>query len=237
MLITTRAILLRTIPHGERTLVVRVLTEALGLRALVVRKGGRSAPHQALLVPMNRLELVLDERDDRELRILREWRMEKPYLRATSDPVRATVLLFLQELHARVLREESADERLFRFVHQALDRLDECEDLRVFPHVHLLQLAAHLGFRPEPPEAKVDRFDLREGLFLHGDAGHADQLLPPHSQWLAELLALSVGDPCPDGIPAEVRRELLDSLLRYYRMHVPDLIELRSPTVLRQVLG
>jgi hypothetical protein len=38
-------------------------------------------------------------------------------------------------------------------------------------------------------------------------------------------------------IPASQRRELLDHLLLYFRMHLEGLGELKSPAILHQVLG
>ncbi|MBK8614154.1 MAG: DNA repair protein RecO [Flavobacteriales bacterium] len=236
MLQTTRAIVLRTIRHGDRGLVLKAFTESFGLRSYMVRTGGKGPSRMAALQALSRVELVVTETADRDLHQLREVRVERPYTNLSMDPVRGTVALFVQELLVRVLREESADPALFEFLQEALESLDTAEDLSHFPLLFLVELSRHLGIDPEPPVDEADHFDLREGRFVEASHAHGHVIGPPQSHALAELLRAG-----PDAhalrIPGPVRRLLLDQLLLYYRMHLEGLGELRSPAVLHQVLG
>ncbi|MCC7503441.1 MAG: DNA repair protein RecO [Flavobacteriales bacterium] len=236
MLQTTRAIVLRTIRHGDRGLVLKAFTESSGLRSYMVRTGGKGPSRMAALQALSRVELVVTESADRDLHQLREVRVERPYTNLPVDPLRGTVALFVQELLVRVLREESADPALFDFLQEALESLDTADDLSHFPLLFLVELSRHLGIDPEAPVDGADHFDLREGRFVEASRAHGHVIGPPQSLALAELLRAG-----PDAhslrIPGPVRRLLLDQLLLYYRMHLEGLGELRSPAVLHQVLG
>jgi DNA repair protein RecO (recombination protein O) len=153
------------------------------------------------------------------------------------DPVRGALALFVQEVLYKVLREEAADATLYAFVDEVLEVMDQAPDVRHFPLVFLLQLSGHLGFFPEPPAPGEDRFDLKEGHFTRGHALHGHTLGPPLSMALARLLDADLGHLEQLDIPAAQRRELLDHLLLYFRMHLEGSGELRSPAVLHQVLG
>ena len=59
MLQTTRAIVLRTIRHGDRGVVLKAFTEASGLRGYMVRTGGKGPSRMAALQPLARVELVV----------------------------------------------------------------------------------------------------------------------------------------------------------------------------------
>ena len=234
MLHTTRAIVLRTIRHGERTVILKAYTEQFGLRSYVVRAGGRSGVQQALLQPLSRLELVADERSDRDLHTVKEARSEMPGA-PMGHPGKAAAALFTQEVLLRVLKEEAADQDLFLFAHSAIETIDREDDLSHFPLSFLTGLMRHLGFQPSLPEHGEENFDLLEGQFVHGDAPSGHTLRAPLSTGLAALL-----EPfreVPLRFPAAERRELLDHLLLFYRLHVEGFGELRSIDVLREVLS
>ncbi|HQW04937.1 MAG: DNA repair protein RecO [Flavobacteriales bacterium] len=237
MLHTTRAVVLKTIRHGDNTVIVKAFAEQLGVRSFLVRTGKKKGASAASLQPLSRVELVADEHAERDLIMVRELRMERPFLAVTFDPVRATLALFVQEVLYKVLHGEAADPDLYAFVEEALEAMDTVPDIRNFPLVFLVRLSGHLGFRPSPPGLGQDRFDLREGEFVRGAAPHGHTLGPVLSQHLAALLPIEFASLPGPLIPTAQRRELLDHLLLYFRMHVEGLGELRSPAVLQQVLG
>ena len=239
MLHTTRALVLRTIRHTDSTVVLKAYTEAFGLRSYLVRtpKGAGRNHGAALLQPLTRLELVVDERADRDLHQVREMRLRGPYHRVPGDAMRIALLLFMQELLARTLREESGDPGLWAFLEDALERLDGPDEVRDLPLRFVLGYAAALGFAPAPPEEEAPYFDLIEGRFTADLPLHAQAIAPPLTAVFAAWLPGSLEEPAPLAMAPGQRRELLDLLLRYVRLHVPGAPELRSPDVLHQVLG
>lgn len=235
MMHTTRGVVLRTVRHSDHSYVVRALTESLGVRSLLVRTGKKNGSGVAALQPLCRVEIVAIGATDREMLNVRELRVERPYRQVVHDPVRGTVLLFVQEVLVKVLRGEAADGGVYAFVEAVLEALDTVPDVRHFPLVFLVRLANELGFMPAPPRSGEVYFDLREGVFV--PVGGGDVLGPPHSGHLATLLQTDFDDMHALVIGATHRRELLDRLLLYLRFHVEGLGELRSPAVLQQVLG
>jgi len=230
MLITAEAIALRAIAHGDRSVVLKAWSRHAGARSYLVRLGPRATP--AVLQPLARIEIVADERADRNLCTARELRVRKPFLRIPFEPVRGAIALFAQELLLRVLRAESADEELHVAAEAAVESIDSDADLRFIPHRILLRLAVPLGFGPEPPQHGEDHFDLEEGRFVSTAARHGHLLAPPLSTALAELLKGGAVT-----LTSAQRRELLDHLLLYYRLHVDGMGGMRSPEVLHAVLA
>ncbi len=232
-----KAIVLRAIAHGDRTHVLKTWTSHAGARSYLVRAGSKRGASVAALQPLSRIELVAEERADRDLPIAREMRIDEPYQRLLADPLRATVALFVQELLYRVLRAESDDPELDLAVRKGLQALDSAEQLRWFPHLLLVSLSGPLGFRPEAPLPGQDHFDLQEGCFTQAGARHGHLVAPPFSTALARLLEHEPGEDPPIRIPASQRRQLLDQLLLYYRIHLEGMGELRSPDVLHAALS
>jgi DNA repair protein RecO (recombination protein O) len=236
MVQTTRAVVLRTIKHGDKSTVLRTYTERFGLRSYMVRTAAKGPGRSAALQPLSRVELVVPEAGEHELRTVRDLRIDRPYTQVQQEPVRGVLMLFAQEVFNRTLREESADAQLYAFVQDTLESMDTGSDMTHQPLMLLVGLSRHLGFFPEGPEY---RFDLREGYFFRGDAPHEFCMEAKQAALFAELIArveATDGTSGPLRTSAEVRRRLLDDLLIYYRLHVEGFGELRSLDVLRAVL-
>lgn len=237
MLHTTRAVVLKTIRHGDGTVVLKALTEALGVRSFLVRVGKRGGIAAGALQALNRIELVAQETPERELLTVRELRVAEPYTQVPYDAIRGAVALFVQEVLYRTLRGEVADVGLFGFVQHALKALDEVPDLRNYPLVFLVRYGDELGFLPSEPLPGEDHFDLLEGEFVVGAVNHGHTMGPSLSSALADLLPIGFDQMHLLSLVPSLRRDLLDHLLLYFRMHQEGLGELRSPAVLHQLLG
>lgn len=236
MLQTTRAIVLKTIRHGDHTVVLKAWTERFGKRSYLVRTGKRGTAISALQ-PLNRIELVVDEHPERDLHIAREVRVERPYTRLPFDPVRGALALFVQEVLYKVLKEESPDPSLNELLGRALEAIDTADDVRHFPLVFLIQLSGHMGFFPEPPVGGEEYFDLQEGHFLPQAHPHGHTLGPPLSHAFIRLLDADLEHMVQLNIPGPQRRDLLNHLLLYFRLHLEGLGEMRSPAVLHEAIG
>ncbi len=201
MVTTTRALVLRTIRHADHRLILKAFTQQYGLRSYVVRVARKGGVSEAALQALTRVELVADERSDRDLLVVRDLRVERPYVRIPFDPVRAAVALFVQEVLVKLLRGEAADPRLYGFLEEAVEQLDSRADLAHFPLQFLLQLSGELGFMPEPPLPGEDRFDLKEGHFTSGAPQHG-QTLPPPPQRRPRQPAPTAPPPGPGAPPS-----------------------------------
>ncbi|MBS1569802.1 MAG: recombination protein O N-terminal domain-containing protein [Bacteroidetes bacterium] len=232
---TTRAIVLRAFRHGDNSVVLKAYTEAFGARTYVARTGKRGAARPAYLQPLARVELVVTESRERDMHRIQEARLRLPYGDSHTDQARAAVLLFMQEVFYRTLREESPDTALFNCLEQLLAEVDTGSRPGMLPLLVLLRLAKHLGFLPELPQPGEDRFDMQEGWFFRGPAPHAHCMEPPIASVLAELLRAEINGDDPL-IGGAARRELLDQLLVFFRMHVEGFGQLRSPEVLHALL-
>jgi len=197
----------------------------------VARRGATSVTPQ----PLDRLELVVTEDARHEMHTVREWRVERPYQHVRSDHARALVLLFAQEVFHRTLREEASDRELFDLVQLALEEIDSSVDLTHLPLLLLLRLAGPLGFQPQRPTGSVEHFDLREGRFLSARPMHGPCMDGETSRAFAELMRAEAVGERPN-ISATSRKELLEQLLAYFRMHVEGFGQLRSPEVIHAVL-
>ena len=240
MFTSTRGIVFRKTRYSETSLVVRIFTEQLGLRSYMVKgaRGPKSKLKASLFQPLTLLELTVTDKEKGELHHIREARVAYHYKTIPGDLVKSSLLLFLDELLYKSIREESANEELFRFIFDKLLLLDRLESH--LAHFHLLftvQLTHFLGFFPQERyinESTV--FDLQEGQFTSVLPLYQHNLVRGAScRYLSELVNTSFERLDVLKAPISVRNDVLESLLAYYMLHLPIPGEFRSHKVLHDL--
>jgi DNA repair protein RecO (recombination protein O) len=231
MLLKTRGIVLHRLRYSESSLIVKVYTEALGLRSYMLKGilGKTRGKSAGLYSGLSLLELVVYEQKRAGLQRIREARLAHHPQFIPFDPARQAIQLFLNEILLKCLREEAANPSLFTFLWDQLLCLDTESNPGASFHLYfLLLLSRHLGFGPDSRHQEGLVFSLKEGGFRPSDSQDDSLLNPQLSEALYQLM--SRGASCPMG--QQTRRQLLQALLDYYRHHQEGLGEFQSNAVL-----
>jgi len=239
MLHKTRGIVLKSTNYSESSVVVQVFTEKFGLQSYIVNgaRKPKSRIGTSILQPLHLLDMVVYHRENASLQRIVEARQQPIFQTIPYDIVKSTVVLFLNEMLYKSLRQQAADSPLFDYVFNAISWLDTLE--RTPPHFHLfflLRLSKYLGFNPALPKPDQPYFDLKDGVFCRSLPTHALVLQQPHTAQLAELLACSFDGLAALRIPLADRRFLLDKIIDFYRLHIDHMGEIKSHQVLEEVL-
>ncbi len=230
MLYKTRGLVLNYIRYRDTSIIVRVYTELFGIQGYVVNniRTARSKGNRiALFQPMTLLDMVVYHQDSRDLHRISEVRPTVPLQHIPFEIVRSSIALFVTEMLGKSLKEEAGSPILFRFLVDSVLFLENApSDFENFHLAFLLQLAFYLGFGPE--SAAEFEEQLRENSI---------PFLPDPEA----VTALNTFLRLPYGTPVRLsranRNELLDAVVSYYGVHIDSLGEIRSLTVLREVLG
>lgn len=235
MICRTEALVLRTVPYGDTSLVVGLYTETYG-RVDVLAKGARSPRARgraAYLQPAQLIEAVYHHRPGRTLQTLTEVAplAQDPTLMQPPQAVYATLLL---EIVATCVKEEHPQPEVFSLVKDTLLALPgSAGGMYGLALGTLAQLCGHLGFSPEvppnPPAHVV--WDLPEGRWDATTPTAADPVAQEALRLFSSAQALQVYTPAP-----ALRQALLQRLLDYYAQHIPGFSMPRSLEVWRQVL-
>lgn len=241
MLVNTRGLVLGSLRYSDSSFIARVYTEVAGQRSFMVRVGkGRGAlGRMAMLQPLTPVTLAFDLDDRQGLRTPRQMDRSTVLRNIPFDTVRSSIAIFMAEVLTQVLQEETADARLFAFLHEAVLLLDDgevpCQNLHL---VFLSELTRFIGCSPSISHSEsMAYFDLREGCFCAYEPLHPDHVEGATKDALADLMGTALADHAHLRIGNEVRRVLLRSLLDYYRLHVHGMRELRSHRVLEEVMA
>jgi DNA repair protein RecO (recombination protein O) len=201
--------------------------------------GKRSKNKSAFFQPLNLLDLVVYHRENKNLHHLKEVQPAYVYQHLHSDVVKRSLLLFVNELLYKTLHEEVANKHLFHWLNHALIWLDLTDQhITDFHLMVMIQLSQHLGFYPKKELARLySVFDMQEGLFGNQLPVHPYYITGETVTHLTQLMEASFEHTVPLTFTTEQRRELLDALLTYYKLQMPNFTTFKSLDILKMVLG
>lgn len=241
MLQQTKGIVFHTIPYSDSRVIAKIYTEHSGVESfiLTISRSKKGKIKNNLLQPLTQLELVVDYRDKNGLQSVREISCQEPYLHLQEDIIKTSIALFLAEVLYKSVKEEEANEQLYAFIANSFHILDlQEEGVANFHLCFLVQLTKFLGFYPQQnTSGEKSLFDLRDGIFRNSFPEHLHYLDPPEARMLENLLPLSYSNMHTFLLSGETRRIMVKHLLHYYELHVSNMHEVKSHTVLEVVLG
>lgn len=240
MQVKTDGIVISARKYGDTSLVTHIITREYGMQGFLV-KGvyqKRGTFHPSYFQPLNRVQLVMYHKPNRQLQNLRELQVNPLFKRVPYEIVKTSMAMFLAEVSGKVLKHEAPDDQLFEYLQQAIQLLDDWEgSLSFFPQLFLLDLTHYLGFYPHDNfDEHHPFFNLQEGYFQRLNGNQDELLSATESRHLAALLNCSLHQPGEHQIPVKERLSILNHLVDYFRLHTQPLARLQSAQVLRNVL-
>ena len=245
----TEAIVLHTVKYGEQKIIVDMFTRQWGRLSFAV-----PLPHSAhaklkkqYFQPLTLLNIEADIRPQQQLQRIGEASLLTPLPSLLSDPSKLAISLFICEFLCYALRDEQRNEPLFDYVRTSIEWLDgRGHDFANFHLVFLMHLSRFLGFYPNlsltpAPSPKGEGsemfFDLREGRFCTSAPVHRDFLMPQEAGRIHLMMRMDFFSMHLFRLSHQDRNRILELLIRYYRLHIPQFPELRSLPVLQELFG
>lgn len=241
MLERTVGIVLHQIKYNDESVIVHIYTLQHGHVAFLVKmpKQKRSNVKTLLLRPLNILEIDLDFRPNQPLQRIRDMKLHISYDSLPYDPIKGTVALFLSEFLYYVLKHEMDNQSLFQYLCYSLQWLDRSQKgLANFHLVFMIRLTRFLGFWPNIKGYTQGMvFDLRDGTMDNRLPSHGQYLNAEESAFLPLLLRMDYASMHLFRFNRQQRSRVLNVLVDYYRMHIPEFPEMKSLDVLRTVFS
>lgn len=241
MIQATRGIVFHTTRYSETSAIVKIFTEESGLMSFLVKGlySKKSKIRSAMFGHLTLLDLVIESREHKSLHYIREVGINQFATDFQQSISRSAVVLFINELLYKSVKEEECNRPLFEFINSSLQLLENKGiPVQAFHLLFMLKLTRYLGFLPRI--AKTDAgsfFDMEEGLFLDSEPLHRYFISGPPAAALEQMQSMDFQDLRDFTISKPVRDELLDRLLDYYRLHIPEMGEMKSVKVLQELLS
>lgn len=229
MLHKTKGIVINFIPYRETSIIAKIYTEEFGIQTYIENgvRSSRGRNRMALFQPATLLDLVVYLNPKKDIQRISEIKCNHPYETLPYDILKSSIALFIVEILQKTLQEETENKPLFNFLNQTFIDLDSAK--LGFENTHLqflLNFAFYLGFAPQTAQEISSQFK---------ESGIPIMLSAEAESTTNQLITGSNYNTL--GINRTLRNELLNAFLSFYRLHVENLTEIRSLTVLREVLG
>ncbi|MFK7755448.1 MAG: DNA repair protein RecO [Flavobacteriales bacterium] len=239
MILSTQGILLHTIKHSDSSAVLQIFTKEFGRKAYFLRglSKKKNSP-RSLLFPLAILDLQVTDRDNKSLQQVRDISLARPTFELVSDPVKGCMTMFINEILHKSIEQNYQNDVLYEFLENAIQLLDVTEHVKNFHLWFLLELSKYFGFHPtrfSVATRKRISFNLEAGEFtLETD------LFGPHldvstSRELNNILGMNFDTLSIHQMAPSARKALLNGLVNYYIIHVPNLKNVAALDVLDTV--
>ena len=241
MLEKTRGIILHQIKYTDSGIVAQIYTKKFGRQSFLIKgmRKRKTGKHNILFQPMFILDLELYYKASREMQTLKEFSVSFTPYDIYSNIKKSCVAIFLGEVLTSVLKEESPHEEMFDFIEESIAYFDGCkEGFANFHIAFLVGLSSFLGFEPAPRlENENAFFDMVNGIFVPIPPVHGNYANEEITNILAEFFVASYDSASTISLTGKIRNDVLETLVRFYSLHLPGLRKIRSLDVLKEVFS
>lgn len=232
---------MRTVNYSDTSIITKIYTEEFGIQSYLIKGAKRknASVKANLFQPLSLLELIVYKKGKNKLQTLKEAGVEVHLTSIQQDPVKTSILFFLNEVLLKCLQEEENNPNLFHFLHESLQALESSEKhFSNFYLIFLIRFSRFLGFYPQGKFSELQPvFDLQEGKFVAGDPMHPDFLGTETSGLFSKLIFSNYYSMADLNLSGKERKNMLDILLHYYHLHLSNMGNLTSHKVLEQVFA
>ena len=241
MLHKTRGIVLKTTLFSESSVVVQIFTEKFGIQSYLINgvKKPKAKIRMNMLQPLHLVDMIVYHKANTNIQRVSELRPSPIFRTIPYDIIKSTIIMFLNEVLYKSIRQQNTDERLFDFIFNGICWFDESETMNVNFHLaFLLKLTRFLGFAPST-QTRSDQsyFDLQEGEFSSRVPVHSNYIEKEDASLFIALLDAPFEKIFEIKLSNISRRNILDKILVFYTLHTASFGDIRSHQVLEEVLS
>lgn len=238
MLDKTEGIVLKTTKYSESSIIAKIFTQKYGVLSFMIQ-GVRTSKNKQkgnLIQPLNILNLEIYLKEQRNLNRIKEHNTNYIYKNLHLDFAKQSVALFAIELISKCVKEHEVNERLFSYLSLFLIELDqETHTIENKPLFFMLETASILGFEPSLHHILNGKyFNLESGRF-EDRISSTNTLDEQETNMLKKMMAMYY-EKGELKLSHQERKILLEKMLLYFRWHVNDFSDLKSPSILSEVL-
>ncbi|QDO93384.1 DNA repair protein RecO [Formosa sediminum] len=236
---SSSAIVLSKLKYRDNDLIVSCYTKDFGVVSFLLRgvlKSRKGKARVAYFQLLSQIQIEVDFNKNRALQTLKDVKVNVLYATLHTQVVKSTIVMFLADVLAMVLKEEEADVDLFEFLEHALLVLDETPHSANFHLVFLVQLTKYLGCAPDTTNSDYNYFNLSTGQFEKYATG-IYSISGDNLKYLKLALGIIFDDLDTIKMNGKQRQSFLEMLLLYYELHLVQFRKPKSLAIFNQVFN
>jgi len=238
---STEGIILNHVKYSETSIIVHVYTSLFGRQSYMVNgvRRSRSKGKAVFLQPLTLLQMEVTHNEKKEIHRITDYKVLHPFVTIPFNQTKRSITFFITEVLSKVLREEHPNEELFNFVFHAIKVLDgEVPGLPNFHLFFLFQLSRFLGFGISYSKDPSNTFfDLQNSEYTNTEPNHPYFIKKQSLQDWIILSQLDAANLDQLELKSKQRRDLLNTLVSYYELHILNFGSLKSINVLQTLFS
>ena len=243
MLQTTKGIVIHHLKYAEKSVIAKIYTEKFGLLSFIINgvRNAKSKNKAVYLQPLSLVEINFIYKENKGLQQIKNIRIDLPYASIPFNINKSTIAFFIAEVRYKSIKEEEPNVKLFEFLYHVFQVLDLKDDS--YTNFHLIFLAKfckHLGFNPETTNVTNKPnlyFALQDGCFVNHQPLNQPIISPPISGDFLQVFGTNFDAIADLKFKAKQRKILLTSFIDYYSLHLSNFENLKTLTVLEEMLN
>ncbi len=241
----TKGIVLRTVKYGDNSIITTVYTELFGVQSYIV-KGVRQSSKKSqgkanYFQPSAILDMTVYHNQMKHLQFIKDYNWAYLYENVLFDVVKNTVAMYIIELLQHSLKQPEANPELFYLIEDSLKQLDKGSPTLTanLPLYFTLHLASELGFEIQGEYSSVTPvLDLAEGSFIETAPTHQHYITNDLANLTSQLNGINFYNDLENiKLNVTIRRQLSDAYLQFLALHISDFGELKSLSILQEILS
>jgi DNA repair protein RecO (recombination protein O) len=241
MLEKTRGIVLHQIKYTDSGIVTQIYTRKFGRQSFLIKgmRNRKTGKHNINFQPLFILDMELYYKAAREMQTLKEFSVSFAPFDIYSNIKKSSVAIFLGEVLTSVLKEETPHQEMFEYIEESIMYFESCKEGFANFHIAFLAgLSSFLGFEPHPRLEKEDQFfDMLNGIFVPVPPVHGNYANEEITNILADFFVASYDSIGNISLSGKMRNDILETLLRFYSLHLPGLKRIKSLEILKEVFS
>jgi DNA repair protein RecO (recombination protein O) len=241
MLEKTKGIVLHQIKYTDSGIVTQIYTRKFGRQSFLIKgmRNKKTGKHNINFQPLFILDMELYYKAAREMQTLKEFSVSFAPYDIYSNIKKSSVAIFLGEVLTSVLKEETPHNEMFEYIEESIMYFENCKESFANFHIAFLAgLSSFLGFEPHPRLEKEDQFfDMLNGIFVPVPPVHGNYTNEEITNILADFFVSSYDSISNISLSGKMRNDILETLIRFYSLHLPGLKRIKSLEILKEVFS
>ena len=241
MLEKTKGIVLHQIKYTDSGIVTQIYTRKFGRQSFLIKgmRNKKTGKHNINFQPLFILDMELYYKAAREMQTLKEFSVSFAPYEIYSNIKKSSVAIFLGEVLTSVLKEETPHDEMFEYIEESIIYFENCKESFANFHIAFLAgLSSFLGFEPHPRLEKEDQFfDMLNGIFVPVPPVHGNYTNEEITNILADFFVSSYDSISNISLSGKMRNDILETLIRFYSLHLPGLKRIKSLEILKEVFS
>lgn len=236
MVVSTSAIVISKLKYKDNDLILKLLTRELGVCNFLVRNPAGKKRNKIInyFKPLTILNIEFENRNKSKLNYLKDVEIEYVFKSIHFEIKKSVVVLFISEILNKILNFQEKDELLFDFVSESFIFFDK-NNSQNFHLFFLIHLTRYFGLFPQTDNIDSLYFDLEQGVFtVEQPAKHF--ITGANLDVFKKLLGIKFDEINHINLTNNIRRDLIDDIIAYYKYHFESFSNLKSIDVIRKTL-